>query len=346
VIRDVARLTAFRLMAGAVYALPRPLSYRAARVAGTAFSLLPTRRRAALRANIAVAHGASIRDRSVRRDVRRAFQYAQLNYVDMFLLPRPDTTRIAARLPVSNLDLLLRMLAGGKGVILVSAHYGNIDLVVQWLGIQGLPTLVPVEPIEPPSLRKAVLGLRGAYDVRFEAAGADTFAHLAATLRAGNIVVLVCDRDIQGTGQHVTFFGREVTLPSAAVLLALRTGAPVLGAFATRHADDSVSVTISGPLPIASSGTGRLRADLARGMAVVASVLEAWIRRDPGQWVVQQPVFEPEAPSSAAARLRKAARRPLALLRRHTGERPSLQRRTSLHQERSGPERRAVGGSR
>lgn len=306
-IRGTARLTAFRLMAGTMYVIPRPLSYRLARACGTALSLVPSQRRAALRANLAVANGACTRDPRVRRDVRRAFQHALLNYVDMFLLPRPDTARLIARLPVANLDLLLEMLARGKGVILISAHYGNIDLVVQWLGVYGFPALIPVERIEPPALREAVLGLRGACDVQFEAVGADTFARLAATLRAGNVVVLVCDRDIQGTGQRVTLFGHEVALPSAAVLLALRTGAPVLSAFGMRHPDNSVSAALSGPLAIVPSGKGRLRADLARGMTILAGVLEAHIRRDPGQWVVQQPVFDTRSPSGNPARWRAAA---------------------------------------
>ena len=293
--KDTVRLAAFRLQAGIVYALPRRVSYRLARAGGGALSLLPTRRRAALRSNIAAVYGTGVGDRGVRRDTRRAFQHALLNYVDMFLLSRPDTSRLVARLSVANLDLLLEMLARGKGVILVSAHYGNVDTVVQWLGVYGFPTLIPVEAIEPPALRDAVIGLRGAFALRFQAVGPDTYAKLAAALRAGEIVVLVCDRDIQGTGQHVTLFGRDVTLPSAAVLLALRTGAPVLSAFGTRHPDNSVSAELAGPLPIASSGKGRFRLDLAHGMAVLAGVLEAQIRRDPGQWVVQQPLFEPSS---------------------------------------------------
>jgi lauroyl/myristoyl acyltransferase len=131
--------------------------------------------------------------------------------------------------------------------------------------------------------------------------GSDTFKLLAAHLRAGGTTVIVSDRDIQGTGHRVRFFGRDVTLPQAAILLALRTGAPALGAFGYRHANNAITGRFTPQFEFSksierSSRDGRpsapsLRTLLDVGMREIAALLEREISRDPGQWVVQQRIF-------------------------------------------------------
>jgi lauroyl/myristoyl acyltransferase len=47
-------------------------------------------------------------------------------------------------------------------------------------------------------------------------------------LRDNHVVCLLADRDLQGGGPEVEFFGERTTLPAGPATLALRTGAPIL----------------------------------------------------------------------------------------------------------------------
>ncbi len=49
-------------------------------------------------------------------------------------------------------------------------------------------------------------------------------------MRAGGVVGLLCDRDLQGNGVEVEFFGERVTMPAGPATLALRTGATLVAA--------------------------------------------------------------------------------------------------------------------
>ena len=173
-----------------------------------------------------------------------------LNYVDMFRLARHDAPEFIDSIFVGDWRPYDEAVARGKGVILVSAHLGNFDTFVQTLAVRGERVLIPVERVEPPELLEAIRRQRSTLGTEFVPIGADTFKQLAAHVRSGGVVVMVCDRDIQGTGYPVSFFGHEVSMPQAAIVLAIRTGAPLLGAFGYRHADSSISGRFSAEITL------------------------------------------------------------------------------------------------
>jgi lauroyl/myristoyl acyltransferase len=169
--------------------------------------------------------------------------------------------------------------------------------------------LIPVERIEPPELLDLVCSGRTALGMGVTPVGPETFGAMASTLKKGGVVVVLSDRDVANTGEPVCFFGRRVTLPSAAVLLALRTGAPLLGAFAHRDRRGQISGRFTAPLSVAQHqgrlANGKLparalRSAVAEGTQEVATLLAQEIRRTPSQWVVLQPVFEQRLEGRAA----------------------------------------------
>ena len=96
-------------------------------------------------------------------------------------------------------------------------------------------------------------------------------------LRDNRIVCLLSDRDIEGDGVEVDFFGERTTLPGGPATLALRTGATL------RPGRGLLS---PGPRPsrescarrFAVERMGRLREDIARITQALAHELEALIR--------------------------------------------------------------------
>ncbi|MDB5058106.1 MAG: hypothetical protein JWO59_1578, partial [Chloroflexi bacterium] len=81
--------------------IPVGIAYLLARAVGCVLALVPSRRRSALAENIGVVYDASTSDARVRRDVRRAFQHAMLNYVDLFRLARYDAPEIVDNIAVA-----------------------------------------------------------------------------------------------------------------------------------------------------------------------------------------------------------------------------------------------------
>jgi phosphatidylinositol dimannoside acyltransferase len=110
---------------------------------------------------------------------------------------------------------------------------------------------------------------------------------LEAVLARGGAVALLCDRDLNGRGVAVDFFGERTTLPAGPVTLAHRTGATLLPAAAYFEPGGGHRVVVANPIAVDG---GRRRAEVvAEGTQAVASAVEKLISAAPEQWHLLQP---------------------------------------------------------
>lgn len=256
--------------------MPRALIDPFAEVVGTLAYLSAPRARRAVRANLAVIAP----DRNGQGLVRRIFVEQTRNYVEIFSIPRLDKKQLLSELRTEGWEHVARAYEQGKGVIFASAHLGPVSVVGQMLLAHGYPVALPIE-IERSDFQRAVNRARGGAGLQL--IRTDSFRGIFRVLREGKMLGILADRAVTGVGQRVEFFGREALLPSAPVVLSLRTGAPLLPAFAGRS--DGV-LTASFEPPIDIPNTGDREADVREGVQRFARVLERYVRQAPDQWTV------------------------------------------------------------
>jgi phosphatidylinositol dimannoside acyltransferase len=225
---------------------------------------------------------------AVHRRVHAAFDSYARYWVETFRLPGLDRTEVAATFTIDGFDHIQRALAAGTGVILALPHMGGWEWAGRWITDQGIKMTVVVEPIEPPELFEWFRELRHTFGMNVVPLGPSAGAAVLSALRGNDVVCLLCDRDIQGGGVEVDFFGERTTLPPGPATLSLRTGAPLLpvGTYFTKTRDGHHAVVLP-PLPL--DRQGGLRADVARITQLLADELEGLIRRAPQQWHLFQP---------------------------------------------------------
>lgn len=269
--------------------VPVRLLYALAIVLARLAALPRTAARTAVRANIARVLRQRADSLVVRRAAAAAFRCQALNYVDLMRLDRLTRADYEANVVHGDLTPLTETVARGKGVIIVSAHLGNMDYVGQWLGLNGYSVHVPMEALKPAKLFALVRRRREATGMRMYPVGSDEMRLLTGALRAGGIVAIIADRATGGDGELVEFFGAPTALPVGPALLALRTGAPIIASFGRRLPDNRLYVSVSPPVYL--QRTRRLRADLREGVQTVACLLEDGIKATPEQWIVFEPVW-------------------------------------------------------
>jgi lauroyl/myristoyl acyltransferase len=256
--------------------IPRVLVGPFAEVVGTlAYLAVPGARRA-VRANLAViAPG-----RKGSGLVRQIFVEQTRNYVEIFSIPRLDPKKLLAELRTDGWEYVVRAYEQGKGVILASAHLGPVSFVGQMVIAHGYPVALPVE-IATSEFQRSVNRARGAAGLQL--IRTDSARGIFRVLHEGKVLGILADRAVTGVGERVEFFGREALLPSAAVVLSLRTGAPLVPSFAGRS-DGVLTASFEPPLEIPN--TGDREADVREGVQRFARVLERYVRRTPEQWTV------------------------------------------------------------
>jgi phosphatidylinositol dimannoside acyltransferase len=222
--------------------------------------------------------------------VRGVFRHALRNYYDTFRLPAMTDDEIRNRVVLTGRLHLRAPLAEGRGAILFSAHVSSVALAAQALALAERGGTVVVEPVEPPELLDLMLRVRGSHGLAYQTVGPTLFGELTATLRRNELVFLVVDRDVGGTGIQLPLFGRPARLPTGPALLALRTGAPIVPTYVSRRPDGRLGGAVGAPLALRR--TGDRRADVTEITRLVTARLEYHIGRHPEQWTVLQHVWE------------------------------------------------------
>jgi KDO2-lipid IV(A) lauroyltransferase len=221
--------------------------------------------------------------------VRGVFRHAVRNYYDTFRMPAMTDDEIRDAVVVHGQRHLTEVLAGGRGAIVFSAHVSSVALAAQALALAERGGIVVVEAVEPPELLDLMLRTRGSHGLGYRVLGPGLFAKLNAALRRNELVFLVVDRDVGGTGMLLDFFGRPARLPTGPALLHLRTEAPIVPTYVSRRRDGRLDGVLGEPLRITSSGTRR--AHVQEITRLVTAKLEYHIGRHPEQWTVLQQVW-------------------------------------------------------
>jgi len=116
--------------------------------------------------------------------------------------------------------------------------------------------------------------------------GKSALRELFLALRRNEVVGLVTDRDLTGTGPTIEFFGTPTQFPDGVAALAVRTGAPILIAIASRRPDGRFDALFE-PVPPVTL-TGDPKADVLLLTQAIARRLEYHIAIHPEQWTVFQ----------------------------------------------------------
>lgn len=230
----------------------------------------------------------------INRRARTTFSYILYNYFDLFRLPALDRQTVEQLVTVSGWEHVEAALAEGRGLVMISAHLGNIEVILYALLLRGLAITIPVERLEPPELFEYICALRMSHGLKLIPVDG-SLLDLVRTLKKGGVAGLAGDRDITGTGQVVNFFGYPAHLPDGHVRLALKTGAPVVVGFSRRNSDHTHEAYF---LPAFKPPPGKPEEEqVAAGMRFVISEMEKAISHNPEQWSVTVPIWA-DSPTS------------------------------------------------
>ena len=215
--------------------LPRATIYGLAETAASLALPLLERRRMRIRNNL-LRIRADDSAAQINRAAAEAIAETARYYVDLALLPSLTPRDVLDdHLHVSGLDHLLEAHRAGRGVVLTTAHISNPEVAVKALAALDIRAVALVERLDDRRHLEAVNAARAAVGIEFLAATRTGVAAALRALRAGGVVCILWDRDRQGGGACVPFFGRQARFPVGAIDLAIRADAVVLPLYAVRR---------------------------------------------------------------------------------------------------------------
>jgi Kdo2-lipid IVA lauroyltransferase/acyltransferase len=217
-----------------------------------------------------------------RRLVRKMFMHFARAAAELLHMRRFLDGPHAARLAPEHRALLDAALAEGKGVMAVTGHIGNWELVAQVVANAGYPVTSIAKPLYDPRLTRLVHEFRTRFGMRVVWRGdAAASKDMLRVFKTNEVLGMLIDQDTKVQGAFVPFFGRPAHTPTAAAALALRFGAPVIMVWG--HRRNGAHELHFERLTLPDSGDKE--ADTVTLTALMTARLEAAIREQPAQWV-------------------------------------------------------------
>lgn len=166
---------------------------------------------------------------SMVKEVMRSTGRNLMETVRVWTRPRADNLQMIKN--IHGIEHLHAAQAQGKGLIIAAPHYGNWELLIEYmasLGTFALVYRVPEKPWGDVFLRLA----RGGENVVLVPAETNAMRPLWKTLQAGGMVGITPDQQPKfGGGEFAPFFGKQALTLSLIPKLAQRSHAPVVFAY-------------------------------------------------------------------------------------------------------------------
>lgn len=264
--------------------LPLRTSYFISRVLSALLVRLLTRQRKTVLGNLEVAFGSSVGVDEKNRIAGSMADNMIKSCFECLYLASPFRDKVEKRAVIRGTEHLDYALARGKGVIAVSAHFGNfINLGSIMVHAQYPFHMVLRDPESEPIARLFQFFRRKAGQQWISTTpAARCQREILSRLRDNQIICIIADEYKRHGGVPVDFFGHPVPTATGPALLSLRTGAALLPLFVVRQSDDTHAVVIEPPLVHAP--TGDREADIRILTALFTGRIEDYIRRYPAQW--------------------------------------------------------------
>lgn len=267
--------------------LPRSWAEQLADLAGDVAARLSNRSRMNLQYNMEQLLGRSAKPEMVRGAFRTYARY----YLAMMRLAHRTPVQAVGPLSMHGRAHLQASLRRGRGALVLSAHFGNWDLVGISLARQFGRVCIFAEALRPRSLLRFYTRIRNRHGIHVAVVGSGSRTPIEV-LRRNELLALAADRPFGVHRAPVGCGDGTLEVPTGGIRLALRCGAAIHTAVATR-ADGGFVVEV-GPdlsqLDAYSDVAWRARQVAQR----FATTLQRHVRRHPDQWCLLYPLLGAE----------------------------------------------------
>jgi KDO2-lipid IV(A) lauroyltransferase len=261
--------------------IPRNLGLRAGKFLGRALFLADRKHRKIALNNMTHAYGHEKPPHEIRILARQVFENLGKMLFEIAWFWRLDRRDFHKHFGIDGLSHYTNALKRNKGVLILTAHVGNWELMTVLSAMSGHPVNIIYRPLDFRPLDKFLANLRTQF-------GGDlipknrSMRRILTSLKRGEAIGFLMDQNVDWyDGVFVEFFGRRACTNKGLALLALKTEAPVIPLFLVREGS-GFRVEVGPEVPLVK--TGDKTKDVEANTQQYNKVIEEIVRRYPDQW--------------------------------------------------------------
>ena len=261
--------------------VPRKLAQRMADLLGRIlFSVVKKHRRIAI-GNLTYAFGHEKQPQEIEKIARQVFINLVKVVFEVGWSLHLKESQFAEYFKIDGYHHIKNAFEKGKGVLALTAHFGNWELLTVIGAMIKFPIDIVVRPLDFKPLDHFILNLRTRFGGKIIPKERSIHA-IIRSLHRRDIVALLMDQNVDWyEGVFVDFMSHRACTSKGLALFALKTGAPVVPVFMVR--EKSGFRAEFGP-EIVTVKTGDRQKDIETNTQEYNRVIENFIRRYPDQW--------------------------------------------------------------
>lgn len=232
--------------------------------------------------NITTAFGKEKTYQEIVKMARGVFENLGMNLMEFCRLPWLRSEDLDGCVTHSGFENLVKAKEKGKGVIFLTAHLGNWELMAVAYALRGYPISIVVRGMDSPYLERFIGWVRTRCGNRI-IYKKGSMRELINLLKGGGMVGILLDQNVTWSeGVFVDFFGRLACTNKGLALLAMGSGAPVIPTFIVRKGGGKHEVILGEEVEV--KVTGDKKRDILVNTARFTKGIEDFIRKYPEQW--------------------------------------------------------------
>jgi len=194
---------------------------------------------------------------------------------------RMNDKQLLGHVKISGMEHVRAAWEKGRGVLVLTAHFGNWELMPVLGAHLKYPCSYVYRPLDAAALEKFLARTRTRYGGT-KIPKKRSFRRILKFLDQRGLVFLLMDQNVRHQeGVFVPFFNQPASTNKGLALLALKTGAPVVPIFLLRE-ETGFRGLILPEVPLVN--TGDKDRDIDANTAAYNRVIESVVRRYPEQW--------------------------------------------------------------
>jgi Kdo2-lipid IVA lauroyltransferase/acyltransferase len=232
----------------------------------------------------------------------RMYRNLGMNLVELCRLPRATDTYLSGHIGWVNEEHVRNALAGGKGLIALTGHIGNWDLLCTVTPRRGYPLTIITKDIKNAAVNEFWMNLRHRYGLKYVPAH-NSYRECLKTLKRNESVGFILDQNMtRDEGIFVDFFGRSACTSPGLAFMSAQSGAPVVPVWIVRCEGGRHEVHF---LPPIEPPPDRKPETVREYTQKYTAVLEQIIRQQPDQWIWIHRRWRTQPPGAGGTRLRQ-----------------------------------------
>ena len=295
---------AARIVGLALRLLPRRARLALGRTAGGIVFAVDAKHRAVTLRNLDLAFGNSKTEDEKFAIARGAFRHFGAMLFELISFGKPRWKKLQKIVEFEGIENIESAKRAGKGVLLVSSHFGNWELHGIAHGYRFGSIAVVARGQDNPHFNRWLEAIRtaGGNTVLYKQRALQRVMRL---MKDGESVAVVTDQNVsKEDALFIDFFGRKAATTPVASWIALKTGAALVPVFALPLADGRYRMICEKPIYPGSYKNMDRRRAIELLTQQCADVQEGYVRRNPEFWLWQHRRWKtrpPEERSEAAS---------------------------------------------